>query len=82
MYFELLRLAEQQIFIEFVSNQNKHCAYFFQLVSNHHAVCLPINHPENLDNIFIPKTLEKQSAKNKAVKKDIDEWICWAESME
>ncbi len=46
------------------------------------TVCLTINHPKNLDNIFIPKTLEKQCAKNKAVKKDIDEWICRAESME
>ena len=73
MHFELLRLAEQQIFIEFVSNQNKHCVHFFQLVSNHHAVCLPINHPENLDNIFSPKALEKQYAQNKAVGKNIDE---------
>ena len=38
--------------------------------------------PVELDNVFLPKTLEKQCAKNKAVKKDIDEWICRAESME
>jgi len=36
----------------------------------------------NLDNVFIPKSLEKQSAKNKAINKDIDEWIDRAESME
>ena len=54
----------------------------FAVTDNHHTVCLTINHPKNLDNIFIPKTLEKQCAKNKAVKKDIDEWICRAESME
>ena len=48
---------------------------------NHHTVYLMIDYPKNLDNIFIPKTLEKQCAKNKAVKKDIDEWICRAESM-
>jgi hypothetical protein len=38
--------------------------------------------PKNLDNIFLSKTLEKQCAKNKAVKNDIDAWICRAESME
>lgn len=36
----------------------------------------------DLDNIFIPKPLEKQCAKNKAIKKDIDEWIYGLESME
>ena len=36
----------------------------------------------NLDDIFIPKSLNKQSAKNKAVKKDIGEWIYVAEFME
>ena len=35
----------------------------------------------NLDYIFCPKTLEKQCAKDKAVKKNIDEWIDRAESM-
>ena len=43
---------------------------------------LMIDHPTILDNIFIPKMLEKQCAKNKAVKKDIDEWIDRTESME
>jgi hypothetical protein len=35
-----------------------------------------------LDNIFIPEPPEKHGTKNKAVQKDIDEWIEGAESLE
>jgi hypothetical protein len=30
---------------------------------------------ELLDNVFIPKTPEKQCTEDKAIKEDIDEWI-------
>ena len=35
----------------------------------------------DLDNIFMPKSLEKQCTKNKAVNKDIDEWIDRTDSL-
>lgn len=40
-----------------------------------------INHPKKLDDIFSPKTFEKQYAQDKAVDKNIDEWIGRTESM-
>ena len=43
---------------------------------------LKVSHSANLDNVFIPKTMEKQCAKNEAIYKDIDEWIYGSKSME
>jgi len=51
------------------------------VTDNYHSVFMTINHPKKLDNIFIPKSLEKQYAQNKAVNKNIDEWINRAESI-
>ena len=36
---------------------------------------------QSLDNVFIPKSLDKQCTKNKAINNDIDEWIDRAETM-
>ncbi len=39
------------------------------------------NRAINLDNIFMPESLEKHYAKNQTINEDIDEWIDRAESM-
>lgn len=39
------------------------------------------NRTQQLDNIFITKSLEEQSTKNNAINKDVDEWIDRTESM-
>jgi len=41
----------------------------------------PYQLPKKIDNIFIIEALEEQYAKNKAVNKDIYEWINSTESM-